>query len=35
MAASVPELTRRSISIEGKAVWMASASSTSMAVGAP
>ncbi len=35
MAASVPELTSRTISIEGTRAMMASASSTSRSVGAP
>jgi hypothetical protein len=35
MVASVPELTRRTISIEGNARVMTSASSTSASVGAP
>ena len=35
IAASVPELTRRTISIDGNAAASVSASSTSRAVGAP
>ncbi|CKU80838.1 Uncharacterised protein [Mycobacterium tuberculosis] len=35
MAASVPELTRRTISIDGTSARMASASSISRSVGAP